>query len=208
MEFANFFNEARFNRVKQMLMGHLPTVRTVAIVTAQNPQGQDLTTHQSGRQKNNQYNMDLFNDLKKANFGPIRVQGRYGGNQERSFIVPNIQRQEAVALAARYDQQAVIWGEKDENPDGEPHMMFQWIEDGVTKQTRMISGAHEEIQNRNDYYTMVGNVKFAIPFFDDDAVPADASPKVVKIPEPDPTAYRKAESKLPYLDDFGNHLTD
>ena len=204
MEFANFFNETRFNRVKKMLMGHLPTVRTVAIITAQNPHGHDLTQYQSGREQNNYYNMDLFNHLRKANFGPIRVQGKYGGNQERSFIVPNIQRQEAVALAARYDQQAVIWGEKDENPDGEPHMTFQWIEDGVTKQTRIISGAHEDIQNRNDYYTMVGNVKFAIPFFDDDPVP-DTS-KVVKMPQPDPTAYRKAEDKLPYLDDFGNHL--
>ncbi len=199
MEFTLFFNETRFSRVKSMLMGHVPTVNTVGILTAENPRGDDYTTQQNDRQQNNAFNQRLFQDLKTANFGPIRVQGKYGGNKERSFLVPNIQRHEAIALAEKYHQESVIWGSKRQDAGGQPYMEFEWIEGGTTTQTRRISISNADIQNRNDYYTQVGNVKFAIPFFDDDY---DDEGKVVKLPERDPEAYRKAESRLPYVDDL------
>jgi hypothetical protein len=199
MEFTLFFNETRFSRVKSMLMGHVPTVNTVGILTAQNPQGDDFTNQQKDRHQNNNFNQQLFQDLKNSNYGPIRVQGKYGGNKERSFLVPNIQRDEAIALARKYSQESVIWGSKQQDVGGQPYMEFEWIEDGVTTQTRTISISNAEIQNRNDYYSQVGNVKFAIPFFDDDY---EDQGKVVKIGQPDPNRYRKAEERLPYVDDL------
>lgn len=171
------FNESGYSRVRRILMGDVPNVKTVGIFTAQNPQGKPPVSKDPamGRATNNELNKDLFNDLKSGHFGPIMVRGRFGNIDEESFLVPNITRSEVVMYAKQYNQESAIFGTKkfrnDVDRDGEavlvPYFEFEYVQDGVTIDRRSIHLGGKEIQDRRNNYTEVKGRKFLIPFFDE-----------------------------------------
>jgi hypothetical protein len=160
-KYMNLVNESGFSRVRQMMMGLVPTIGTIGILTAENPNGE-----QASPEFNREANAKLAQKLQSLNYGFIPIEGRFGG-PENSFIIPNMTRQDAVFLGIKFGQEAVIWGKKMSESVGEPFFRFEYIEDSDTIQTRDVSLGGTEAQEREDYYSSVKGRKFYIPFFDD-----------------------------------------
>jgi hypothetical protein len=179
LKIRNSLNESGDARVQRILWGDVPTIKSVGIITAYNPYGKpplepDRKQHflglsnpydQDNRAENNKRNERLKSELTSGNYGPIDIKGKFGGMWERSFLVPNISREEIVRLGDEYEQEAVIWGSAENDPTtGHRCFRFEWIESGKTTETRNICGI---VQDRNDYFSVKKNRKFTIPFFDD-----------------------------------------
>ena len=95
------------------MFGDVPTIHTVGVVTAQNPNGKEPwpgNNIESGRE-NRDSNKSLEQYLKTRNMGFAKVKGKFG-LVENSFLIPNIARKELIDIGTWFDQQAVIWGEK------------------------------------------------------------------------------------------------
>ena len=162
-ENLNLVKEGGFSRLRQIMLGQVPSVRTIGILTAENPGGQPAS-----REENNKRNADLMSDLRERNYGPIKVKGRFG-EEESSFVVPHMERSDALEFGDKYGQEAVIWGQKREDEEGEPRFEFQYIEiDGFNVlDTRDVSIGSIDAQEREDYFSEKAGRKFYIPFFDD-----------------------------------------
>lgn len=199
MNFKQYFMESSTTRVRRMMIGDVEDVNSVGLMTAQNPSGQDLNIHPEGRKENNLLNRQLERDVKSLGLGFTRIGGVYGGAKEKSYLIPNISRDQLIELGRKYGQEAVIWGSKKISKFNYPYMEFQWIEDGNTTQTRDI---HADASDRDDFYSQHRSGKFAIPFFDDPMSKWSLGDKygtlkrpddnIVKIPKPGDL--RKAES--------------
>jgi len=158
-----------------MMLGLVPSIETLGILTAQNPGGEA-----AGSKENREANANLMADLISANYGVIPIEGSYGG-PENSFIVPNITREDIVSLGIKYGQEAVIWGRKTTEEVGEPYFTFEYIEGDETIQTRDVSLGGAEVQGKEDFYSSKKGRKFYIPFFDDayeGATPSDGGRSV------------------------------
>tara|TARA_Y100001963_G_scaffold153348_1_gene239949 strand:- start:895 stop:1677 length:783 start_codon:yes stop_codon:yes gene_type:complete len=171
----NLVEMSGFNRVNQLLMGNVPSVDHVGIMTAENPGGQPASSAE-----NKERNQQLMQDLRDMNLGPIPVKGRYG-SMENSYLIPNITRDEIIDLGMKYDQEAVIWGDRISDQDSNPFLRFQYIEGDETIQQRDVSLRGGEVQGREDFYSEKKGRKFWIPFFDDqyeDATFADQGRRI------------------------------
>jgi len=153
-------SESGFPRIIRMLSGAVPSVDSIAFITAENPLGQPLT-----KQENAERNKNLERALRDANYGFIKIRGEFG-SPEKSYMIPNISRFHTIALGAEFDQEAVIWGTREEN-----RMVFEYIEDGVTIQKRDLVLYTPDVQGQKDYFSQerqTAGRKFTIPFFDEE----------------------------------------
>ncbi len=120
---------------------------------------------------NKSLNLELAKWLRERGLGFIRIRGSFGG-PEKSFIVNNITKEETIAAGNKFDQEAVIWGEKNFDEDGDPlGFTFYYIEGDKIVQTRDITLSDESVQSREDFYSQErqsAGRKFVIPFFDED----------------------------------------
>ena len=160
-KYMNLLNESGYARVRQMMMGLVPSIGTLGILTAQNPGGQAGSS-----EDNRKANASLMADLMDANYGAIPIEGSYGGPED-SFLIPNITRDDITALGIKYNQEAVIWGRKTSEDVGEPYFTFEYIEGDNTIQTRDVSMGGSDVQGKKDFYSSKKGRKFYIPFFDD-----------------------------------------
>lgn len=208
MNFKEYINEVNSSRIRRILWGNVPTIDSIGILTASNPGGNPPIPDGSKQQnatENNRLCKQLEDDLRMANYGPIQVKGKFG-QWEKSYMVPNIKRNEAVALGKKYGQYAVIWGKKHTDPNGNPFFKFEWIEGDQTTQTRDLHVGNEDVQNRDDFFTLLKNRKITIPFFDDPYSKHTLSKQYGHIDEPVATQsqqLRKAEFFIPFFDDAG-----
>lgn len=214
-------NEAGYARVRRMLWGDVPSIHSVAILTAQNPQGQELSP-----KKNKELNDQLWDDLKVGNYGPIKVKGQYG-LPEDSFMIPNMLRDTVISLGQKYNQDSVIWGQKRQDKHGNPYFRFEFIlsKTGEATSVRTVYLGGEDIQGREDFYTQIKSgkgerkpglpkptsKKFIIPFGDDPAstlIPGKKRGTVVRSPHRDPEiAATAVESfSIPFFDDLSAEL--
>ena len=103
--------------------------------------------------------------MRDRGYGPIRIRGRFG-NKERSFMIPNITRDDVVEAGQKFAQESVIFGEK----TGDNKFVFQYIEGDKTLQRRDVALFDDEVQARDDFFSQerqAAGRKFYIPFFDD-----------------------------------------
>lgn len=171
----NLVEMSGFSRVRQLLMGQVPSVDHIGIMTAENPMGQRASNAQ-----NKEMNQSLMQDLRNMNLGPIPVKGKYG-SMENSFLIPNITRDEIIELGKKYQQESVIWGDRISDQYSEPFLRFQYIEGEETIQQRDVSLAGTDIQDKEDFYSQKKGRKFWIPFFDDEyesAKPSDGGRRI------------------------------
>jgi len=153
--------EAKFSHIRQIMMGVIPSIDMVGILTAENPGGQ------AADRKANKENMKaLERDLRGMNYGFHKIQGKFGSDED-SMLVPNMTREDATALGIKYGQEAVIWGEKMTDDNDDPFFRFSYIEGDDTVQDRDVSLSGQEVQARDDYFSQSKGRKFFIPFFDD-----------------------------------------
>jgi hypothetical protein len=165
-EWKKFLNESGFNRIMNILAGNVPSIDSVAFITAANPNAEPTPARE-----NILLNKELAAWLRARGLGFIRIRGKFGG-PEKSFIVNNITKDETIAAGLEFDQEAVIWGEKTFDTEGDPTgFKFYYIEGDVIKQERDIVLSGEEVQNREDFYSQERQTaarKFLVPFFDED----------------------------------------
>ena len=166
--------ESGFAHVRRMLMGDVPQIRSVGILTAQNPAfDADIVPVRNGEwtredpDYNEKANFHLFTHLRSANYGPIKSKGMFQNREEDTFIVPNMPRSELVELGKRYGKEAVIWGEKRTDKSENPYFKFEYIQGNETLSIRSVHMGGEDVQSREDLYTMIKGRKFIIPFFGD-----------------------------------------
>ena len=149
-----------------ILTGNVPSVDSVSFITAANPYGESLPF-----EANIKRNKQLAKWLRARGLGFIRIRGRFGG-PEKSFIVNNITREEAIAAGLEFEQEAIIWGEKTFDEDGlATGFKFYYIEGDSVRQVRDIVLSGAEIQDREDFYSQErqsAGRKFVVPFFDED----------------------------------------
>ena len=152
--------ESGFARVRQMMMGLVPSVETLGVMTAENPNAEQMPSKQ-----NKQLNQALVQKLREMNYGPIPIGGSFG-NKENSYMIPNITRSDLAALGQEFAQEAVIWASKQQGRDGNDLMRWEYMEGNQTVQTRDVSMGGSGVQGKEDYYSEKGGRKFVIPFFD------------------------------------------
>lgn len=159
-------NESGFNRIIAILTGKVPSVDSIAFMTAANPYGEPTSS-----KLNIAKNKELARWLRDRGLGFIRIRGRFGG-PEKSFIVNNITKSETIAAGLEFEQEAVIWGEKTFDEEGLPTgFRFYYIEGEEIRQVRDIVLSGEEVQNKEDFYSQErqsAGRKFLVPFFDEE----------------------------------------
>lgn len=151
---------AGFARVRRIMLGQVPSVRTVGILTAENPQAKELSAKQ-----NRERNQRLVRGLREMGYGPIPLKGMYG-IKETSFLVPNMTRKDTTGAGIDFDQESVIWASR-RGEGKNAYMVWQFIKGDKTVQTRDVSLSGRDIQYRRDYFSEKKGRKFSIPFFDE-----------------------------------------
>lgn len=160
--------ESGFSRVRGMMMGMVPSVNSIGIMTAENPDAMATPA-----KRNKELNKSLMKTLRGMNYGPIPIGGSFG-QKENSFLIPNISQEELGKLGVEFGQEAVIWAGKQEGAEG-PFMRWEYMEGMSTVQTREVSMGGTSVQGKEDYYSEKDGRKFVIPFFDDDYEDAKTS---------------------------------
>lgn len=133
-------------------------VRTISIMTSENPMGSRFSKKENLklRQELEEYLADRF-------YAWFPVKGKYGVD-EKSYIIYNISLEDVLEIGKMFNQESIIFVEKDEN-----EALYQYWEkekDGDYKLKH--SRTHYlEMGNAKDLYTQISrNFKFQIPFFD------------------------------------------
>ena len=166
--------ESGYARVINIMRGLVPTVNTIAFLTAENPKGVPADSA-----FNKKANSELEKRLRSMNLGFNKVKGQYGG-PENSFFIPNITKEEALELGKVYDQESIIFGEKAaQSKDGKSYdgMTFSLIyTDNRFGKVEAQQDVFVNMDNAEDYFTKVKGRKFQIPFFDDDYITAKFKP--------------------------------
>jgi hypothetical protein len=96
--------------------------KSVGVITAHNPDGKPVSAG-----KNKKLNTELWNELRAAGYDPWPTKGKYKGHDEESFLIPNISRTDIIRLAAKYNQEAVLWARK-----ADKGYAVEWIEGDKT----------------------------------------------------------------------------
>lgn len=156
-----YLKESGFSRLRQIMLGQVPSVDTVAILTAENPGGEKA---ESGANK--KLMKQFKGDLRDSEHGYTDIAGKFG-SKENSLMIMNISRDDTIEMGQKYNQYAVIWGNKLRADDDEPFFRFEYIEGTKTIQTRDVSLSGKSVEDRDDYYSEKRGRKFIIPFFDD-----------------------------------------
>lgn len=200
---SNQLLESGFARVARMLSGNVPSIDTIGFVTAENPQNVMLS-----QGENNALMKELLRKLKDWQYGPIALQGKYG-NYEHSYLVPNVTRNDIIAIGKDFNQESVIFGKK----IGVNHMRFEFImlgdENEEGPNVEAIGGIRDMVlfnKKDSEMYSAIGkrkkqidkegrpirdaignwltsNIvgrKFVIPFFDD--VHDNAQSATIQVP--------------------------
>lgn len=152
--------EAGFNRIRNILLGKVASVNTVGFMTAENPMAQKLSS-----KENRELNKELMAWMRDRGYGPIRIRGSFG-SKERSFLIPNITRADIIEAGKYFNQESVIWGQKDKDNN----FIFEYIEGDNTLQKRDVALFDDEVQAREDFFSQERQSaarKFFIPFFDE-----------------------------------------
>lgn len=157
----NFLTEARdFPSLIHSLAGTRANIHTIGMMTAENPMAVKASP-----EENTKFNSELESSLRASNLGYRKIRGSFG-SQENSYLIPNISKDEILALGKAFKQESVIWGERQDDK-----FVFEYIEcaTGQTTNTRDVVLFDSDVQSREDYYSQSkkGTEKFVIPFFDD-----------------------------------------
>lgn len=154
---------SRRQKAQQAIQGKNRRVKTMAIISAQNPMGTDGS--ELPKDYNKESHEELLHQLKVGQFRYFVTDGKYG-TRETSVIVYNISLDDTLYLCYHYNQESVIFVDMtDEN-----EVSYQyWEGDDHTSRLRKQYEEHEIIDatNNEDYYTKISkHFKFRIPFFE------------------------------------------
>lgn len=163
MQFRKFiFLELSVERAEKIILGIAHDVNSIAILTPMNPQARKFPNVD-----NNLFVSQFLDMIRSNGYDPIRIDGKYAGNEEKSFLIKNISRKKAVELGRMYDQQSIIWGRKQFDDGERPHFHYEFIENGKTTSSSYRLSLNAK--DREDNYSKIRGKKFIIPFFQPDS---------------------------------------
>ena len=159
----NELNENSSTRVKSALFGDVTgKIKTWAIITPENPLGKEATP-----QENNKRIDNFKYALKKLNLTYTRIEGRYGGNNEHSFMVFNLRLRDAIYLAKTYQQESFFFG-KTKSPEGDSRntaseiSYYETVDGGKTYSEVETSSDIETVNDAQDFFSRHGDFQFNI----------------------------------------------
>ncbi len=153
---------SRAKKAIQSIQGKNKRVRTIAIVSAENPMGKPVSP-----EYNKEAAEKLFHTLVIGYiiYFPTR-NSKYKKVKENSVFIYNVTLYYAKSLADDFNQESMVFVDIT-NPD---QISYQWWERPAEgKQLRMVDEQHDIVDTTNDSdnYTMIcRRFKFRIPFFE------------------------------------------
>ena len=115
--------KVKYNRVLDILKGKDPNLRTMGIMSGQNPMAKKSTD------LDNKYlKKDLESDLNAAGLRFVRIGGKFAGIFEQSVLVLNPTQSDLEKLNRKYGQWGFLWGEKFTIEPGNDTMLFEMFE--------------------------------------------------------------------------------
>jgi hypothetical protein len=150
-------NESTSAHFFKMMHGLNPSVKTIGIITAENPMGEKLS-----RDENKKLNNKLKDHLGRGAYGYFQIKGRYN-SMEHPFIVQNIKRKELLELGRQFRQDSVIYG----NVSHPMSLEYEFMEcfTNVVKSRAIFKRLAKDVPN---FYSEFRGRKFNIPFFQED----------------------------------------
>lgn len=200
-----YMDEAGFPRVVRTMTGNVPNVRTVVIVTAANPGGRPVygkatpDAERRSNEFNNKAMAKLYSMLSDWKYGYTKLKGMYD-YAEPSVLVGGMSKGEGRKLAQKFFQESFIFGYlKDIGPEKSVMEYELVFVDGQPGPKKEIVISNSEVQDYDNYYSMVGTRKFQIPFYDDafsnKRLPVGQSaPEDIEDVDTDDLSYRQKQS--------------
>lgn len=166
-------DESGLPRFKRMAAGLVPSINTIGIFSAENPKDHRFTPEENKKRMN-----DLKSKLRNLGYGFIPIKGKYG-DPENSLIVPNIKYEDIRELSKdkkkeeegdlSYNQDTFIFGEKVKTEDDKVYYKWNMIKTDTEmpddKERYTVLTNREDVENAEDFYSLIKNKKFKIPFF-------------------------------------------
>ncbi len=103
---GNLPSSQTFERIMDILLGKDESVRTVAIMSGQNPMAQPTDEAQ-----NSALDASLRQDISAMGLQFIRCGGKFEGILESSVVILNPSREQAQELNRKYKQWGYVWGQ-------------------------------------------------------------------------------------------------
>jgi len=154
---------SRRQKAQQAIQGKNRRVKTIGIISAQNPMGSDGSELPSDYNKRS--HEELLDVLKNGQYRFYVTDGMYG-SPERSVMVFNISRDELIKLAYMFNQESAIFVDMTNGDD----VSYQyWEGDDHNSPLKLQREEHEIVDatNGRDFYTKISRkFKFRIPFFE------------------------------------------
>lgn len=174
IKMGKIIEESKFLRVANTMRGLVPSIKTIAIMTAENP---CAITHSD--EYNKDANARLSVDLKNSQYGNgqygfRKISEQYQGENEKSFLINNISLEDALRLGVKYKQESIVFGERIDEEDGYIGMKFNMYYTGIScdkKDDRPIGYSMGEmnvfvsLEDPDDNYSEYKGRKFVIPFY-------------------------------------------
>jgi hypothetical protein len=115
--------KTKYNRVLEILKGKDPKVKTIGIMSGQNPMAKKSTD------LDNKYlKKDLESDLNAAGLKFVRIGGKFAGIFEQSVLILNPSQSDLEKLNRKYGQWGFLWGEKFTIEPGNDTMLYEMFE--------------------------------------------------------------------------------
>jgi len=152
-----------FTEIIDILEGRNPSVRTIGIMSGQNPMAQETSAAQ-----NDKLDYQLKQMLGSNNFKYIEIGGQFK-NPEKSVMILNPTQQQMHDLSRQFNQYSYVWGED------LPTFIMMQIDYNQPQGQMMEPGSKvakevlydEEVQNAPDFYSYDPKTgkKFVIPLY-------------------------------------------
>lgn len=156
------FETSRRQKAQQAIYGKNRRVKTMAIISAQNPMGSN--GNDLPKYYNKSSHEELLQHLKIGHYRYFVTPGKYE-TPETSVIVYNISLEDTLYLCYRYNQESVIFIDI----QGDDVSYQYWEGDDHQSPLKLQHERHEIINatNDDDFYTQISKkFKFRIPFFE------------------------------------------
>jgi len=152
---------SRRQKAQHANLGSCPYIKTLAIISAENPMGQQMD-----KEYNKASTKELIERLRIAHYGYFMTKGLYD-SPENSVIIYNIPLDETLKLCYEFNQESVIFVDLNRE-NGELSYQY-WEGDDHNSKLKMQREVHKVVDATNDsnYWTQISrDFKFRIPFFE------------------------------------------
>jgi len=148
--------DAKYRRIMDILQGEAPDVKTIGLMSGQNPMVKKVSDLANANRKE-----FLEKALKRENLEFIRIGAEFGGHPEQSVIILNPTQFQLDRLCREFQQWGFVWGQKFPIKPGESFMAFTmmmidydetvgWQKDPDSKETGFVL-SDKEMKGTTDF---------------------------------------------------------